>query len=76
MPRPPRAFKAARLSLEVSDSDKARLERLQTTMDARSTTEVISRALATYETLLKLSEKGVIHIVKPDGKEVLVLTEI
>jgi len=62
MPRTKRQ-QSVRINLEVNPSVRDRLERLKNSTEAESLTEVIRRALATYEALVDLS---------PDKHKILV----
>ena len=63
-----------RLTLEVSASVRARMNRLRDRSDATSITEVLRRALATYEVLLDTNDAGHDIIVRsPEGDSRLVL---
>jgi hypothetical protein len=58
-----------RLNLAVTLGVKERIERLQEASDGASMTEVIRRALATYETLLEVqAEGGQLVIETPSGE--------
>jgi hypothetical protein len=62
--------KLVRLNLELSAATKVRIERLQDLTDAGSMTEVVRRALATYEALIDMDLKGGSIVVKTaDGNE-------
>lgn len=66
--------KRHRLNLEISGAVKARMHRLCEATDAASLTEVIRRALATYEQLIdRVKGGGEIIIRSPDGTEQHVL---
>jgi len=57
-----------RLNLTLSNSVNARLERLQITCDSATKTEVVRRALATYELLVELPEGTEIQVVSKEGE--------
>lgn len=61
----------ARLDLELPERVRARLEELRTMSGADSLTEVVRRALATYDVLLTASrERGDVIVVRSrDGTE-------
>ncbi len=69
MPRLPSNRPKTRLNLEVSRSVRDRLERLKDETEADSLTEVIRRALATYELLWDQHKQGGQAIVRRDGIE-------
>ncbi|VTT99056.1 unnamed protein product [Gemmataceae bacterium] len=69
MPRPANEANTVRLNLAISPATNDRLDRLQTATDARSRLEVISRALAVYETLVSEHEGGAEIIVRKKGRE-------
>lgn len=70
MPRPARKAETVRLNLDLTLPTRERLGRLQVATEARSLTEVISRALAVYEKLTSLESAGSELLVRtPDGKE-------
>jgi hypothetical protein len=74
MPRPNRRTETFRLNLDLTRATKDRLSRLQEQIEARSLTEVISRALAVYEKLATLERDGNELIIRqPDGKELALL---
>ncbi len=61
-----------RLNLVVNPQVKARIERLQKLSEGSSLTEVIRRALAVYEEILKIREEGADLIVESsDGQKIL-----
>ena len=65
----------ARLTLDVPDPVRERLERLKTKSEASSVTEVVRRALAVYELLLEADVSGgSVLIAASDGsvKQVVV----
>lgn len=73
MPRTKR-LQSVRLNLEVKPTVRDRLERLKDSTEAESLTEVIRRALATYETLVEMSpDKHKIVLRLADGEEVTLL---
>jgi len=57
-----------RLNLTLSDSVNARLERLQIACDSATKTEVVRRALATYELLVGLPEGTELQAVSREGE--------
>lgn len=66
--------KKHRLTLEISDVVKLRMHRLRESTDAASLTEVIRRALATYELLIDgVKDGGGVIIRRLDGTEQHVL---
>jgi hypothetical protein len=70
MPRPAKKAETIRLNLDLSQSTRERLERLQEATEARSMTEVIGRALAVYEKLVNLEGEGSELILRTkSGKE-------
>jgi hypothetical protein len=61
-----------RLNLVVNQHVKSRIERLQEMAEDASITEVIRRALAVYEELLKIREEGGRLVVENrDTREIL-----
>jgi hypothetical protein len=72
--RPELPLATVRINLELSLATRERLEKLQKRTDARSMVEVISRALAVYETLVDEKERGSAIVVRRlGGKEVELL---
>jgi hypothetical protein len=70
MARPPRNQPKTRLNLEMSEEVKRNLERLKTTTQADSLSEVFRRALAVYDFLWVSKMNGETAIVRTkDGKE-------
>ena len=62
--------KPDRLNLELSQAAKARIQRLRETTDAHSLSEVVRRALATYDSLWEEKMRGGVVVVRlQDGKE-------
>lgn len=57
MPRPKREPKP-RLSLALTPSARARLDRVQALSDAETMSEAIRRALAVYEVMLNAQQNG------------------
>lgn len=57
MPRPASAEARSRLSLELPERVRERLERVRVATEADSLTEVIRRALIVYDTLLTATAK-------------------
>lgn len=61
-----------RLNLVVNRQVKDRIEQLQELSEATSITEVVRRALALYEEILKIREEGSRLVVEGNGeREVL-----
>lgn len=61
-----------RLNLVVNQHVKSRIERLQEMAEDASITEVVRRALAVYEELLKIREEGGRLVVENQGtREIL-----
>lgn len=73
MPRPNKPAGTVRVNLELSPATKERVERLQVATDARSMVEVISRALAVYETLVTENDQGSEIVVRREGGKELAL---
>lgn len=70
MPRPASNETKTRLSLELPERVRERLERVRVMSEADSLTEVIRRALSIYDTLLTtVIEDGGKIILQVDGKE-------
>lgn len=70
MPRLKDPREKVRLTLELTETVRRRLEELQTLSEADSMTETIRRALAVYDTLLVRSKAGEnIFVRDADGKE-------
>lgn len=62
--------KPDRINLEISPTAKQRIQRLREVTDAHSLSEVVRRALATYDTLVQeRSRGGRIVVVLEDGSE-------
>lgn len=70
MPRPNAATKKTRLNLEIAVSVRKRLEWVQKQTHADSITEVVRRALAVYEHVVKAKADGARLIVEKDGERV------
>ncbi|MCP4550401.1 MAG: ribbon-helix-helix protein, CopG family [bacterium] len=76
MPRVASKREKTRLNLEVTRSVRERLNRLLDLCEAESLTEVIRRALATYEALLEQQASGSEIVIRPKdggGKERVLL---
>jgi hypothetical protein len=70
VPRPPKNVPTTRLSLEVAETVRKRLEQLQLRSEADSMVEVIRRALAVYEVLWEAKDDGASVVVRyDDGRE-------
>jgi hypothetical protein len=69
MPRPPSSVPKSRLSLELAQRSRDRLERLSEKL-ALTFTEIILRALDLYEAILTTQREGGVVVVKRrDGTE-------
>lgn len=68
----------ARMTLELTEAVRARLDTLQERTSAASITEVIRRALAAYEVLVEhVATSGSVVLETPGGgRKVLVLPEV
>ena len=75
MPRPAKKFPTRRLNLEMSNSVRKKLEKLQQQTEADSLAEVIRRSLAVYDFLWSEKRKGGKLVIKSsDGdKEVVII---
>lgn len=75
MPRPKRTKPTTRLTLDLSDEVRARLDRLKNQTGADSLTEVIRRALAVYDFCHRQKVDGMTVYVAGGGveKEVVLL---
>lgn len=58
MPKSEKTMKRRRLSLDLTPQVKARIENLRDLTEAESITEVIRRALASYELLCEAQASG------------------
>lgn len=70
MPKSKKPMKRRRLSLDLTPQVKARIENLRDITEAESITEVIRRALASYELLCEAQASGKsIFIRDSNGEE-------
>lgn len=69
MPRLPRPGGTSRLNLAVAPQTRERLEELQSRTGAASLEEVVRRALAYYDALVRVEEEGgSVAITEKNGK--------
>lgn len=62
--------KPDRLNIEISSTAKQRVEHLRQMTDAASISEVVRRALATYDALLAEKNRGArVVVILADGRE-------
>lgn len=62
--------KPDRINLEISPTAKARIQKLREATDAHSLSEVVRRALATYDCLWEEKKRGGVIIVRlQNGQE-------
>lgn len=73
MPRPTRPGGSARLNLVVAPQTRDRLEDLQIRTSAATMEEVVRRALAYYDALVRVEEEGGRVVVEPKKGEPQVL---
>ena len=73
MPRKPRAGKSSRLSMDLSELTRTRLELLAARTGAESMAEVVRRALAVYEALCDATAGGGEVVLRAGGRETRLL---